>query len=25
MRKRHREVGKKAGYKYAESFKRITV
>jgi LmbE family N-acetylglucosaminyl deacetylase len=25
MRKRHAEVGKKAGYKYAESFKRITV
>jgi LmbE family N-acetylglucosaminyl deacetylase len=25
MRKRHSEVGKKAGYKYAESFKRITV
>src|ERR1700730_104154 len=25
MRKRHREVGKKAGYRYAESFKRITV
>jgi LmbE family N-acetylglucosaminyl deacetylase len=25
MRKRHREVGKKGGYKYAESFKRITV
>jgi LmbE family N-acetylglucosaminyl deacetylase len=25
MRKRHREVGKKAGYKFAESFKRITV
>jgi LmbE family N-acetylglucosaminyl deacetylase len=25
MRKRHREVGKKAGYPYAESFKRITV
>src|SRR5438034_4460466 len=25
MRKRHREVGKKAGYTYAESFKRIKV
>lgn len=25
MRKRHREVGKKGGYRYAESFKRITV
>ncbi len=25
MRKRHRDVGKKAGYQYAESFKRITV
>ncbi len=25
MRKRHREIGKPAGYKYAESFKRITV
>src|SRR5260370_772319 len=25
MRKRHREVGKKGGYWYAESFKRITV
>jgi LmbE family N-acetylglucosaminyl deacetylase len=25
MRKRHREVGKKAGFRYAESFKRITV
>src|SRR6202171_3603279 len=25
MRKRHREGGQKAGYKYAESFKRITV
>jgi len=25
MRKRHGEVGKKAGYRYAESFKRITV
>ena len=25
IRKRHREVGKKAGYRYAESFKRITV
>jgi LmbE family N-acetylglucosaminyl deacetylase len=25
MRKRHREVGKKAGYSYAESFKRIKV
>ena len=25
MRKRHREVGKKGGYKYAETFKRITV
>jgi LmbE family N-acetylglucosaminyl deacetylase len=25
MRKRHRDVGKKAGYHYAESFKRITV
>jgi hypothetical protein len=25
MRKRHGEVGKRAGYKYAESFKRITV
>jgi LmbE family N-acetylglucosaminyl deacetylase len=24
MRKRHREVGKKAGFRYAESFKRIT-
>jgi len=25
MRKRHREVGKKGGFRYAESFKRITV
>jgi LmbE family N-acetylglucosaminyl deacetylase len=25
MRKRHREMGKRGGYKYAESFKRITV
>src|SRR5882762_3742772 len=25
MRKRHRDVGKKGGYQYAESFKRITV
>ena len=25
MRKRHREIGKKAGFRYAESFKRITV
>ena len=25
MRKRHREVGKRGGYRYAESFKRITV
>ena len=25
MRKRHAEVGKRAGYRYAESFKRITV
>jgi LmbE family N-acetylglucosaminyl deacetylase len=25
MRKRHRDIGKKAGYQYAESFKRITV
>jgi LmbE family N-acetylglucosaminyl deacetylase len=25
MRKRHREIGKKAGYKFAESFKRIKV
>ncbi len=25
MRKRHREVGKKGGYRYAESFKRITI
>jgi LmbE family N-acetylglucosaminyl deacetylase len=25
MRRRHREVGKKAGYKFAESFKRIKV
>jgi LmbE family N-acetylglucosaminyl deacetylase len=25
MRRRHREVGKKAGYTYAESFKRIKV
>jgi LmbE family N-acetylglucosaminyl deacetylase len=25
MRKRHAQTGKKAGYKYAESFKRITV
>jgi LmbE family N-acetylglucosaminyl deacetylase len=25
MRKRHRDVGKKAGYQYAESFKRISV
>jgi LmbE family N-acetylglucosaminyl deacetylase len=25
MRKRHREVGKRSGYRYAESFKRITV
>lgn len=25
MRRRHREVGKRAGYKYAESFKRIKV
>jgi LmbE family N-acetylglucosaminyl deacetylase len=25
MRKRHRDIGKKAGYRYAESFKRITV
>jgi LmbE family N-acetylglucosaminyl deacetylase len=25
MRRRHREVGKKAGYRYAESFKRIKV
>ncbi|MFI5281998.1 MAG: PIG-L deacetylase family protein [Candidatus Dormibacterales bacterium] len=25
MRKRHADIGKKAGYKYAESFKRITV
>lgn len=25
LRKRHREVGKRAGYRYAESFKRITV
>ena len=25
MRKRHRDVGKKGGYRYAESFKRITV
>ncbi|TMC84671.1 MAG: PIG-L family deacetylase [Chloroflexi bacterium] len=25
MRKRHRDVGKRAGYQYAESFKRITV
>jgi len=25
MRKRHRDVGKKAGYTYAESFKRIKV
>jgi LmbE family N-acetylglucosaminyl deacetylase len=25
MRKRHRDVGKKAGYTYAESFKRITI
>jgi len=25
MRKRHRDVGKKAGFKYAESFKRIKV
>jgi LmbE family N-acetylglucosaminyl deacetylase len=25
MRKRHREIGKPGGYKYAESFKRITV
>ncbi len=25
MRKRHRDVGKRAGYRYAESFKRITV
>jgi hypothetical protein len=25
MRKRHREIGKKAGYTYAESFKRIKV
>jgi LmbE family N-acetylglucosaminyl deacetylase len=25
LRKRHREVGKRGGYRYAESFKRITV
>jgi LmbE family N-acetylglucosaminyl deacetylase len=25
MRQRHRDIGKKAGYQYAESFKRITV
>jgi hypothetical protein len=25
MRKRHREVGKRGGYRYAESFKRITI
>ena len=25
MRKRHAEVGKRGGYRYAESFKRITV
>jgi LmbE family N-acetylglucosaminyl deacetylase len=25
MRKRHRDIGKRAGYQYAESFKRITV
>jgi LmbE family N-acetylglucosaminyl deacetylase len=25
MRKRHRDVGKRGGYRYAESFKRITV
>jgi LmbE family N-acetylglucosaminyl deacetylase len=25
MRKRHRDIGKKAGYQFAESFKRITV
>jgi LmbE family N-acetylglucosaminyl deacetylase len=25
MRKRHAVVGKKAGYRYAESFKKITV
>jgi LmbE family N-acetylglucosaminyl deacetylase len=25
MRKRHRELGKKGGYRYAESFKRITI
>jgi len=25
MRKRHREVGRRGGYRYAESFKRITV
>jgi hypothetical protein len=25
MRKRHRDVGKRGGYQYAESFKRITV
>jgi len=25
MRKRHRDVGKKAGYTYAESFKRIKI
>ncbi|GAC1508508.1 MAG: PIG-L family deacetylase [Candidatus Dormibacteraceae bacterium] len=25
MRKRHREIGKPSGYRYAESFKRITV
>jgi hypothetical protein len=25
MRRRHREIGKKAGYTYAEGFKRIKV
>jgi hypothetical protein len=25
MRKRHREVGKRGGFRYGESFKRITV
>jgi hypothetical protein len=25
VRKRHRDIGKKAGYSYAESFKRIKV
>ena len=25
LRKRHREVGQRGGYRYAESFKRITV